>query len=210
MKDKDEYIWSDYTPEYISQLQEIKANDKQEFLLSEKALTGDGEVLSLHQNLHDNWKELYATAFYEQPVSVLECGCGGCYHLKNLRIVLPKAEIHGIDLLQSQIDFGKTFSNLPVDIAENVMVMDMTKERPKRQYEFVFSMAVVMHLSTENAIAFLKNMRDTSSKYVFMVEGIKNHKNWFDLVQSVFNEDEWKFSLIEQYIPNGILLTRKW
>lgn len=210
MKQHDEYIWQNYTKEYSAQLQDVKNINRHDFFIS--AIQTDAfnkEIISFGDNLHPNWCEIYAAAYRLKPKSILEIGCGGCYHLHNLDLLLPDAEIHGVDLLQSQLDFGKQFSELPEEIANNLRVMDFTKERPDRQYEFVFTQAVVMHLSTDNAVKFMNNMKAVSSKYLFLMEGVANHENWYDFVKSIFTEDEWTFERPNKYIDNGILLTKK-
>lgn len=209
MKQNDEYIWQNYTQEYKDQLLDVKNIDRQDFFIERFEVDDDGNI-EFFDNLHPNWKEIYSIAYSLQPKSILECGCGAGYHMKNLMTILPKYPVvHGVDLLRSQIEFSKEFSQLPESMYENICVMDMTKEKPARPYEFVFSQAVIMHLSTENAIAFLNNMKLTSSKYVFLVEGVKNHEDWFGLVKSVFTEDEWDLKIIGKYIDYGILLTKK-
>lgn len=206
MKEKDEYIWQNYTPEYRAQLEEIKRDDKHVFFITDFNVNFNDNDLLFKDNLHPNWKQLYHTAFKLNPSSIFECGCGAGYHLKNLLTILPAAKIKGCDLLESQLDFAKEFSGLN---DENLERLNLTLPTLSgRQYEFVFSQAVVMHLSTENAIAFLTSMKALSKKYVFLVEGIKNHENWNDLVKSVFG-NEWEFSLTDKYIDYGILLTRK-
>lgn len=207
MKEKDEYIWKDYTPEYKAQLEEIKRDDCQDFFITSFDVNFNDRELLFKDNLHPNWKQLYHAAFKLNPSSIFECGCGAGYHLKNLSTILPLSSVSGCDLLESQLNFAKGFSDLGDNIKTEVL--DLTLPiGPDRQYEFVYSQAVVMHLSTENAIAFLTNMKALSKKYVFLVEGIKNHENWNDLVKSVFG-DEWEFSLTDKYIDYGILLTRK-
>lgn len=204
----DEYVWNNYHSEYVAQLAEIKRDDNQDFFITEFEKNEDGG-LTFHDNLHPNWMELYETAYRLKPKSILECGCGSSMHLKNIYTISVshfEAEIHGIDLLKEQLEFGKKFSSLPQAIAENLSVMNMAENKPDRQYEFVYTQAVVMHQSTANAIKMLKNMKETSSKYVFMIEGVKNHENWYDMVKNVF--DGWTFSQPNKYVDYSILLTK--
>lgn len=214
----DEYNWPVYTKEYSEQLQEIKEKDQQHFFVENYALDYNKGKLSLRfkDNLHPNWMELYSTAFDLQPTSIFECGCGAGYHLKNLHTIMPKTYISGCDLLQSQLDLAKTFSDLPDTIYERLRVIDFTEPLNRKPFtnnigtfiqpEFVFSQAVVMHLSTENAIKFLTNMRNLSSKYVMLIEGVKNHENWNEMVAQVF--EGWDMKFTNKYIYNGILLTK--
>jgi trans-aconitate methyltransferase len=203
-KTEDEYNWAVYTAEYSAQLNEIKRDDNNDFFISTFEQDGDG--LSFGGNLHNNWKEIYEMAYRLKPKTILETGCGGCYHIKNLSVLLPESEISGCDLLRTQLEFGRTFSELPDRI--KTWQHNMTSGPPAGQYEFVFSQAVVMHLSTENARLMLSNMKAASTKYVMMVEGVKNHANWYDLVKEVFGPD-WEFSQPNKYVTNSILLTKK-
>lgn len=210
MKHEDEYIWADYTKEYSAQLKEIQEKENRAFFITHfDAKAEPYPKVIINDNLHPNWMELYSTAFLLQPKSVFECGFGCAHHLKNISTLLPQAEIAGCDLLQTQLDFAKQFSSLPEKISSNLFVQNLTDAtfEPKQQYEFVYSQAVVMHLSTEHAISFMRNMAKLSSRYIFMVEGVANHNDWYNLVQKTL--PEFEFSIVGNYIDNGILLKRR-
>mgnify|MGYP001561183103 CR=1 FL=1 len=204
-KEKDEYVWSDYPQEYSDQLVQISREDNMDFFIE---FDENGDIKN-EDRLHPNWKELYWIVNSLKPKSVFECGMGAGYHAANIRAMCPETEIFGCDLLPEQLEKAKEFSKLPQDIIDNVRILDFTKENdlPERAFEFVYSMAVVMHLSTENARLFLRNMGKISKKYIFMVEGIKNHENWFEMVKETL--PEFDFEVTNQYVDNGILLTRK-
>ncbi len=205
-KTQDEYVWSNYAQEYSEQLKGMIANDNIDFF----ARVEGGKMLNAHR-LHPNWMELYDAVTELNPQSVFECGFGGGYHLKNIRSLMPDVEIGGCDLLPEQLEKAKEFSQLPSDIISNLFIADFTKynahENSKHSFEFVYSMAVVMHLSTENARSFLRNMGELSSKYIFMVEGVRNHENWYDFVRETL--PEFEFVMRTKYVDNGILLIRK-
>lgn len=211
-KTQDEYVWANYPQEYSDQLEQIKREDGMEFFLNGEWQTTKHGVRHWVDNsnkLHPNWMELYDVVRKLNPSSVFECGFGGGYHLKNIHAILPKTEIFGCDLLEGQMKKAIEFSSLPESIIQNMKVCDMTSEGLDfgRKFEFVYSMAVVMHLSTDNAKKFLRNMAKLSSKYIFMVEGIKNHENWFDMVQETL--PEFDFKVIGNRVDNGILMTKK-
>lgn len=217
-KPEDEYEWSGYTKEYSQQLADIKAHDGQDFFITDYMLNLVGlfekelpkTALKFVDNLHDNWKQIYETAFrhVQHIQSIYEVGVGGGYHLKNLHKLFPKAWIAGCDLLQTQIDFAKEFSQLPPEIMENIELRDFTKDYVlPMQYDFVFTQAVIMHMSTEHAKAALLNMAKASKKYIFLVEGVANHDRWFDFVKATL--PDWDFQLTTEHIDYGILLTKK-
>ncbi len=213
IKPDDEYLWEYYPEEYAAQLVDIKNNDHQDFFISNFDVISNPENVKqteviFRDNLHDNWKEIYQAAHLVQPKSIYEVGFGAGYHLYNLHKLLPDAVITGCDLLQKQLEKTREFSALPEDIVGSLHVRDITKGIPiATQYEFVFAHTVIMHLSTEHAVAAMKNMAMLSSKWIFLVEGVANHDKWYDLVQSAL--PDWDFEMSTRYIPNGILLTKK-
>ena len=204
MKVEDEYVWQNYTAEYTAQLKEIERDDDNVFFITN--YTAENNVIDFHDNLHPNWKEIYQTVYELKPKTILEMGCGGCYHIKNVHTLLPEAKITGVDLLRTQLDFGRAFSKLPESI--ETYQLNCVQNKTQDQHEFVFSQAVVMHLSTENAVKMLANMRDSSPKYVMMVDGVKKQAGWYDMVKSVFGP-EWEFTQPNKFIDNSILLIKK-
>lgn len=205
-KQNDEYIWENYTPEYSGQLREMVQNDKFDFFVRNYEIVDKSPVF--HDNLVSNWKELYSLIYEKNPKSVFEFGCGACYHLRNLMTLCPQIEISGADYLQSQIDFGKEFIPKDLEFPKNVSSRDLTgdvSDLPK--VELVYSQAVVMHLNSEKAVKMMRNMGQVSTKYIIMVEGVRNHENWYDLVR--YSLPDWKMSITNNYIDYGILLEKE-
>ncbi len=198
-------MWDQYTKEYSEQLAQIKGIDGQDFFIS-RFEDHSGDIV-FFDNLHSNWKEIYATAYRLKPSNIFEAGCGGCYHVKNLNTILPGATVFGCDLLQSQLDFGRKFSDLSDEQFNRLTVCNLLKDVPAGKYDFVFTQAVVMHLSTNNAVAFLRSLASIASKYILLVEGVRNHAGWYDLVKSTL--PEFEFSTTSKYIDYGVFLVRK-
>ena len=128
MKTNDEYRWANYTREYSNQLKEKQRDDKESFFITDFNEKNGEIIFKEDDHLNNNWKEIYAAAYNLKPNSIFECGFGGCYHLKNIHTILPDIKISGCDLLQTQMDFGIGFSNLPMSIIKNLNVMDFTQE----------------------------------------------------------------------------------
>lgn len=170
----DEYNWDVYTQEYSAQAEEAARSGHQgsDALVKHSHATPDGIVYK--DNLHGNWKGIYSAIHRLKPASVFECGCGGMHHLYNIKTLMPGVEVYGCDLLQSQLDWGKGFWNIPPHIVKNVKAMDFSKAAATEgmpQYDFVYSQAVVMHLSHEKALRFVKNMAMITKKHLYLVEG---------------------------------------
>lgn len=213
MKKEDEYIWSNYHNEYVNQLEGLRK--EYDFFIKEWAQTDDSDrQLVFNDKLHDNWKELYSTVFYLRPENIMEVGCGACYHLKNLSTIMPVGtSIGGIDLLVEQLEYGKKFSDLPPTIIANLFYGDVSSKGfiNNKKFsgccDFVYSHAVLMHMSTERVIQGLRNMAKMSTRYIMLIEGVANHENWFHLVQNIL--PDFEFRLTNRYIQYGILLTKR-
>jgi 2-polyprenyl-3-methyl-5-hydroxy-6-metoxy-1,4-benzoquinol methylase len=208
---KDEYNWQVYTEEYSAQVDEMERTagpNGSDFLIKNFTVNDDG--IEFHDNLHGNWKQLYSTLYSCQPNSVFECGCGGMYHLKNVRKILPEVEIGGCDLLQTQIDFGRKKFDVPDDIMKNVSVRDFTQPDATEglsQYDFVYSHAVILHLSHDNAVKFLKNMTKIAKKNIFFIEGPQH--NYFELLKLTGEDENFDIEKLEGGNKNAFLLHRK-
>ena len=205
---QDEYNWDSYTQEYSNQVIEMEAAPHQgsDFLV--KKWEVKNKQLVLHDNLHVNWKNIYFEIFELKPKSVFECGCGGVYHLKNIKTLFPDIDVFGCDLLQTQIDFGKKKFDIGDDLFSNIKVKDFSKEDAiddLELYEFVYAHAVLMHISHEKALQFLKNMFIISSKYVYLVEGPQH--DYVKLFKEVNKDSSW--SVAPGKINNSWLFTRK-
>ena len=192
---KDEYNWENYTQEYSAQVEQMEAASHQgsDFLVK----NWDEQVgeIVFYDNLHGNWTGIYSEINKLQPKSVFECGCGGMYHLKNIKTLFPDIEVSACDLLETQIKFGAEKFEISEEILENVTVRDFAAEDATEgldTYDFVYSHAVIMHISGEKAPVFLKNMLKISNKYVFLIEG-KQH-DYVEFLKEIGVVDNWEVS----------------
>ncbi len=195
MRTSDEIEWSTYNNLYRWEMHNLVNNLKHSLFVGDWEIDSDNELL-IRDNIHENWREIYTLVHKLKPNSIFECGFGGCYHLKNIHTIRPEAKISGVELLRKQMSFGIELSDLPDHIVNNLMIADFSKDIshlniPK--HEFVYTQAVVMHLSTEKAVNFLKNMASISSKYIFLVEGMRNHENYYDLVKGALPNHKFEF-----------------
>jgi len=209
-KINDDFGWDDYTEKYYERemIDILQKRDNHNMIVSGFTET-DGELV-FNDNLHGNWKEVYHQVYGLGVKSVFECGCGCAHHLINIKKIVPNVIINGCDYAQTQIDLGYKYYELEkYDFAKRLTVKDMTNSvgiTDMGKHEFVFTQAVTMHLSYDKAKKFLINMRDLSSKYVFLVENVTAH-DYEDLITEVF--PEFDRVLNGRYISSGILLKRK-
>jgi hypothetical protein len=209
MKTQDDFNWETYTQDYYSKDMEYEFIGKKiPLIVSKVELDSEGELV-FFDNLHANWKQLYYLIHKLKVNSIYECGCGCAHHLINNKIINPDLKINGCDYSQNQINLGFTHFKLDeYDFANNLKIVDMVNVKNVEElgkHEFVYTQAVTMHLSYERAKKFLYNMKELSSKYIFLIENHTVH-DYNSLINEVFPE----FRKIEnsKYIDYGILLER--
>jgi len=203
----DEYNWKVYTQEYSHQVDEMErtAGDQgSEFLVTSWNVTDEG--IEYHNKLHLNWRVMYSAIYDCKPASVFECGCGGMYHLKNIKTLFPDIKVSGCDLLQTQIDFGAKKFDIGEDILKNVSVRDFSEpvDDSLGKHDFVYSHAVMMHVSKEKGIKFFANMLKLSNKYVAFIEGPQH--DYIKMLDDLGETDNWD---VKELRTNSWLLTKK-
>lgn len=208
---KDEYNWPVYTREYSGQIAEMEktaGDNGSEFLITDFELKENH--IEFKNKLHGNWKEIYTAIHQTKPSSVFECGCGGLYHLKNIKKLFPNVDVHGCDLLDTQINFGKNKFNVEPEIMNNVRVLNFaTPEATKdlSKYDFVYSHAVMLHLSWDNTKIFMKNMTKIANKNIFFIEGYKHE--YEEVLKEIDEYNNWEISHPNYFVENSWLLTKK-
>ncbi len=172
----DEFNWANYSDIYSKQILELM--QKHDLFVTSIDHNDDGLVF--HDNLHDNWKDLYNLIYQLNPKSVYEVGCGSGQHLDNIHTILPFCELHGCDISLNQLNFGRhelyisqfIFANVTVDNFDLLDISDMLGK-----YSVVYSHAVLMHLNPVRALNILRKMLSIANKYVIFIE--TTHKNNF-------------------------------
>ena len=208
MKNYEDWDWSIYTKVYTQQLIEVYRDNLFDLFINPAKITHntDGLIEFGENNLHPNHAQIYSLVDQFQPKSVLEVGVGCGYLVKNISTILPNAEIFGVDISQGQLDLCKWFPQLPDKILNNLCIMDISQAVPERTFDFVYTQAVLMHMSTERATKALHNMKKISNKYVFMVEAPNAHPDWESIIKNVFSD--WEFSKPRRFLQDGILVTK--
>lgn len=209
-KTKDDFKWDTYTQDYYErEMIDVLQTRYKHDMIANNFTEVDGE-LEFHDNLHDNWKEVYHLVHKLGVKSVFECGCGCAHHLINIHKTSPGVEINGCDYAQSQIDLGyKHYELDKYDFAKRLTVKDMVDGvdfEDMGTHEFVYTQAVTMHLSYEKAKKFLYNMKKLTSKYIFLIENITAH-DYETLISEILPEFERVKD--SKFVDYGILLKRK-
>ena len=228
---KDDFKWDTYTKEhYEPQINSIIKNTSGKFGSGKDFIINNFSIknneLVFEEQLHFNWMELYNQVYKLNVKSVYECGCGCTHHLININIIRPNIEIAGCDYSQSQIDLGYKYFNLEkYNFNNNIIVKDLTVENTvdeMKKYEFVYTHAVIMHLTDERAKYFLINMGKLSSRYIFLIENFMGsvkcntpRRDPMSIISVLLSEFNIVFNLPPKYNENTmvkmqcILLERK-
>jgi hypothetical protein len=173
---KDDYDWERYPHEYAAELKQIEKEFTR--LLKEDQYAFDGVHLRSQapgKPLHPNHRLLYETILQLGPDSVLEGGCGGGDHLVNLSMLLPRAEVFGLDRSAGQLALLR---NSAPRLLGRTRVFDMTMPFSDHlpQVELTFTQAVLMHIHTGNGhLVALSNLFRMSSRYLILMENWTRH-----------------------------------
>lgn len=176
-KPHDDYEWSNYNKIYAQQTADMQ-REGSSFLLKNSEL-GSDRIIKWKDNAHQNWKQLYQTVVDLNVTEVFECGCGPGYHLRNIKHLCPYVDTYGIELLQSQLDFGLNTLGVAPATFDTIDIADFSVPCAScllnNKFQFVYTQAVTMHLEHTKAVEFIRNMANISSQYVFLMENWNNH-----------------------------------
>lgn len=174
MKKYDDFDWDKYTEvHYLNEI-DIMVREGYDFKIK-NSYVENGELV-LKEILHPNWLAIYSFIVKNNISSVFEAGCGGCYHLYNIKKLLPEIVVAGCDISSKQIEYAAKLLDIPKDILDNVKIFDFSTRAifnydfPRKSYDLVYTQAVLMHLENKKAIRFIYNMKELANKYILMLE----------------------------------------
>lgn len=203
MKLHEEYNWDTYTDIYSNQLIGQRKNGDIFIVNKTKIVNGtveqNGEILCFHTS-----DILQQIANYN-PVSVFECGFGAGHQLYSVHKLFPNIKVGGVELLESQVNFGVTYVGVPGTFFENndLSISDWSIPDSYKlldsTYEFVYSAAVIMHLNTEKAVNFINNIIGMNPKYIVLKEGGTINHDWEELYRMTHIRDSYT---MREYPPN--------
>jgi SAM-dependent methyltransferase len=212
---KDMFNWSLYHLHYKGELKVESKKLTQSLKKGDYNFSGGKLTKSEHlaKPLHSSHEVLYETILQLKPASVFEMGCGTGMHLNNIHVLLHKARVCGIDLLDKQL--ASLTRSYPA-IAPHTKQADATvpfNPPPFPPCELAFTQAVIMHIHTDDLyLVALRNLFSMSTKYVIMMEGIRS-RNYKADIQKLFDEGKIAWKQISFYyrinpetkMPNGII-----
>jgi trans-aconitate methyltransferase len=212
---QDDYEWPVYTEIYANQTKGMfngqnDENEKYDFVIKKSYF--DGEKIVFLDNFHGNFMDIYQKISESNVSSVIECGCGPGHHLYNIKTLFPNVEVFGVELLETQCQYGYCDLKIPAEFYEKIVIGDFSipniSDRFDKKYDFVFTNAVVQHLNHDKALNFIRNMGKISNKYIMMKENLRNHN-----YESLFNEsgilNEFNLQVNQGNLCPSIFLIKK-
>lgn len=173
----DDFDWSKYHLYYREELKSV-ARGATLIPQSEDFEFSQGQILQKNMNikpLHPNSHLLYELVLRLAPASVLEAGCGGGDHLRNLNMFNPQIKLFGIDRSEGQL---ATLRERHPGLVAELNVMDLTNIDTRLPVvDVIYSHAVLMHISeTQSRFAIaLDNIFKAAQSTVIMLENWREH-----------------------------------
>ncbi len=179
--ESDDFDWDRYHLEYSAQIRALERSHTLRLEPNSFSII-DGSLRVMNgRPLHHNHKFLYEVILALKPNSILEAGCGGGDHLRNLALLMPSASVYGVDRSPEQLN---VLARRNPEILKRSGVLDLTLPHPSNlaPADLVFCQAVLMHIQTGNGHRVaLWNLFDLSRRQVVLVENPDRH----DLIRDI-------------------------
>jgi SAM-dependent methyltransferase len=155
----------------------------------------NGKIIKLNSKvkpLHPNHELLYEVISNLSPCSILEVGCGGGDHLRNMLFFNPKLNVHGVDRSDGQL---ATLRKRHPSLDAVVSVFDLINpDIALTSVDVVYSQAVLMHISETNnrfQIA-INNMLKAAKSQVVLKENWEQHNFLHAMQDAVKQNPAWQ------------------
>jgi len=126
---------------------------------------------------------------------ILDVGCGKGYLLYEIKKVLPKIRVHGLDISDHAL------KDSPTEIKKYLIKHDLKNglNFKKNSFDLVFSLATLHNLEINFLFKIIKQINKIGKKKYIMVESYRNNQELFNLqcwaltCESFFSKNEWKW-----------------
>ncbi len=131
---------------------------------------------------------------------ILDVGCGKGFLLYEIKKILPRIDIYGIDISKYAL---KSIKKL---IDGKFKFIDLNKKKlpyKSRKFDLVISLACLHNLEIDNLKKIIQEINRVGKKWYIMVESYRNEKELFNLqcwaltCETFFSKKEWKWFLNE-------------
>ena len=129
--------------------------------------------------------------------NILDLGCGKGFLLFEIKKILPKIQITGIDISK----YG--LKNSKKEISQFLFKADLRKKLKfkSKEFDFVFSINTLHNLEINHLIQAIKEIERIGKKHFICSESYRNEKELFNLqcwaltCESFFSKKEWVWLL---------------
>jgi ubiquinone/menaquinone biosynthesis C-methylase UbiE len=171
VKLQDDFEWQNVYPSaHFQQTQQLEQDILFEIPIGSIIENGKVHISTIGKDIHINHRMIFEKIIEVLPQSVFEIGFGYGNNLVGIHRLLPQIELSGCDISWKQhymalqrYEECKKFNLVVGDFLE----LDI----PDNSFDFVFSQAVLMHMSTERAMRSLEKMVRISKKYIMSTDG---------------------------------------
>lgn len=199
IKYQDDFEWQNVYPvAHYTQTQQLE----QEFLfeLPPESHIQNGKVVippQYNKDIHINHRLIFETIIEKQPESIFEVGFGYANNLYGIHLLLPHIKIYGCDISYKQ--HYMALQRYPECENFNLAVEDfLNLEVLEDSFDFVFSQAVLMHMSTQRAMLALEKMVKISKKWIMSTDGGLKIPNIRSFIQQ-FGKTTFYDDIAEKY-----------
>ena len=200
IKFKDDFDWDLYTIHYKAELEQMKSENLSIIKFNDYAFINNKLICNIKNGLilHTNHHVLYETLFILNPKNVIEFGCGGGDHLRNINTLNNQIVLNAFDRSTNQIELLK---QRHPNLNANIKIQDITKKfEMNNKYDISYSQAVIMHIK-DGHIQALENMFNIANNQVILMENWLEH-DFYDDIQMLFMQKRINWESLYLYINN--------
>ena len=200
IKFKDDFDWDLYTVHYKAEIELMKSENLSIIKINDYSFINSKLICNIKNGLvlHTNHHVLYETLLMLNPNSVIEFGCGGGDHLRNISTLNNQIKLNANDRSTNQIELLKERHR---DLKVNIKIQNITEKFDiNEKYDISYSQAVIMHIK-DGHLQAIENIFNTANEQVVLMENWLEH-DFYEDIQMLFNEKRIKWDTLYLYINN--------
>ena len=188
---RSEEFWQDYQD---SDKDNVRKLDAVSWEFKDRVLSVQ-DVAGLNP-LHPNTRLLLETIRQLVPASVADFGYGFGDILYNVGLLLPDAELYGYDIAAHKMECVRERSPSLADRAV-LQQRDIALPGEFTEVELTYTSVVIMHILGDRRLAALRNVFETATEHVVLMENWNTH-NFMEDIRRLHN-DFTLFKWLELY-----------
>jgi ubiquinone/menaquinone biosynthesis C-methylase UbiE len=200
VKFKDDFDWDLYTIHYKAELEQMKSENLSIIKNNDYSFIKNKLICNIKKGLvlHTNHHVLYETLLILNPQNLIEFGCGGGDHLRNINTLNSQIILNAFDRSPNQIELLK---QRHPNLNANIKIQNITEIFGiNSNYDISYSQAVIMHIK-DGHLQALENMFNVAKSQVVLMENWLEH-DFYDDIQMLFIQKRINWESLYLYINN--------